>query len=349
MGECASAAGLERTRFFARQLVAPDDLTQDQIYFREKLRRHNRLLHGWGVVCGARVRKGQGDCQVDIEPGYLLGPFGDEIVIDRVVTVDLCRETQDGDAACDPPMDPWCSDVRACPPADRPVYLAVRYAECRTRPVRAYPAGCGCDDSACEYSRIRDSFAVKVLTRLPATYSDPMTPPDFADLLRCEPDGECSGRPCPPCPAEPWVILADVTFTRDCKIDRIDCFSHRRHVVSFANFYFLCRGQEPPPPPAAHQLRLQVDPGEVKGGENAKGFLTIAPPAPAGGLTVQLSHDTNAIASMPTSLTIAANANTGSFPIATNHVRQKTTVNVTATLGPEQRTALLVVIPEVVP
>ena len=31
-----TTGGLERTRFFARQLVTPDDLTQDQIYFREK-------------------------------------------------------------------------------------------------------------------------------------------------------------------------------------------------------------------------------------------------------------------------------------------------------------------------
>ena len=37
---------LERTRFFPRQLVTPDDLTQDQIYFRDTHRRHNRMLHG---------------------------------------------------------------------------------------------------------------------------------------------------------------------------------------------------------------------------------------------------------------------------------------------------------------
>ena len=52
--------GLERTRYYAGQLVGPDDLTEDQRYFRERLRRHNRLLHGWGVVCGARVRAGEG-------------------------------------------------------------------------------------------------------------------------------------------------------------------------------------------------------------------------------------------------------------------------------------------------
>ena len=39
-GDCAGRTGcdgpvsLERTRFFPRQLVGPDDLTQDQRYFR---------------------------------------------------------------------------------------------------------------------------------------------------------------------------------------------------------------------------------------------------------------------------------------------------------------------------
>src|SRR5688500_6283212 len=93
MNPCASSTlrGLERTRFFPRQLVTPDDLTQDQDYFREKLRRHNRLLHGWGVLCGACVRRGRGTCEAVIDPGVILGPFGDEIVIDRAVTIDVCR------------------------------------------------------------------------------------------------------------------------------------------------------------------------------------------------------------------------------------------------------------------
>ena len=45
----------ERPRYYGRQLITADDLTLEQDYFRDKLRRHNRLLHGWGVVCGAQV------------------------------------------------------------------------------------------------------------------------------------------------------------------------------------------------------------------------------------------------------------------------------------------------------
>src|SRR5262245_25260304 len=92
----ADTVGLERTRYFPGMLIGPDDLTQDQIHWREKQRLHNRLLHGWGVVCGARVKQGDGACKVVVESGYILAPFGDDILIDREVTVDLCRESLDG-------------------------------------------------------------------------------------------------------------------------------------------------------------------------------------------------------------------------------------------------------------
>jgi hypothetical protein len=40
------------------------------------------MLHGCGVVSGCRVRAAQAEWTVQIEPGYALGPQGDEIVVD---------------------------------------------------------------------------------------------------------------------------------------------------------------------------------------------------------------------------------------------------------------------------
>jgi hypothetical protein len=235
----ATMTGLERTRFFARQLITADDLTQDQIYFREKAKRHNRMLHGWGVVCGACVRRGRGDCEVIVEPGYLIGPYGDEIVIDRDVTIDICKQgVGEREGCCAEELDPWCGDVRAeCP--DGTLYLAVRYSECRARPVRGTSGGCGCgcDESACEYSRVRDSFALKVLRELPKSYATPMVQPTTMSLVPCR---DRTARTCPPCPTDPWVILADINVGRDCRVRSVSCFPHRRYVVSFAGFYFTC-------------------------------------------------------------------------------------------------------------
>lgn len=228
---------LERTRFFPRQLVTPDDLTQDQIYFRDKHRRHNRMLHGWGVVCGARVKAGKERCQVVVEHGYILGPYGDEIVIPEDITFDVCKEDPDGNvfSACGEPSDPWCRDVRAERRPNQVYYLAVRYDECRTRPVTAHAAACGCSEPGCEYSRIRDSFSLKVLSELPNSHRD-MQPPNLSQAFRCT-----QGRSCPPCPEEPWVILADLTLSADGSLEKIDCYAHRRYVISFAEFFYMCR------------------------------------------------------------------------------------------------------------
>ncbi|MFN0147235.1 MAG: hypothetical protein ACKVT1_12055, partial [Dehalococcoidia bacterium] len=236
------SSGMERTRFFPRQLVTPDDLTQDQLYFRDKDLRHNRMLHGWGVVCGIRVMKHPTEkCKVVVESGYVLGPYGHEIVVDRYLEVDLCHEGPDGNAVGSCGGDPWCSDVRVSRPGGRPLYIAIRYEQCETRPVRAQGHGCGCGENECEYSRIRDSFVIKVLTDLPSTYSDPMPQPSILSAFRCEiENGKPKARACPPCPPEPWVILADVTLGDDGIIKDIDCFAHRRYVASFADFYLMC-------------------------------------------------------------------------------------------------------------
>ena len=244
----ADSAGLERTRFFPRQMIGPDDLTQDQLYFREKMRRHNRMLHGWGVVCGARVRSSEDNaCAIIVEPGYILGPYGDEILIDREVLVDLCREGMDGNAIspCGDALDPWCSDVRVNRQAGQRLYVAVRYAECQSRPVRVHSNGCGCNESECEYSRVRDSFAIKVLTNLPEGYAESMPEPGMENVVLCDvsPDGGVNPRLCPECPPEPWVILADVTLETDGSVADVNCFRYRRYVASFGHYYFLCRSR----------------------------------------------------------------------------------------------------------
>lgn len=255
----------ERTRFYPRQIVQAPDLTQDQTYVREKLRRHNRLLHGWGIVCGVRVRVGDQPGTVLLEPGYVLGPFGDEILIGDLVEVDVAAQNLDGDAVngCADP-DPWCADVRVARPEGRPVYLAISYAEYPCRPVNvaASGCGCGCEGNECEYSRIRDSWRIRVLDDLPATYPEELTPPSLRTAVACpprpvrlDPDGqplpagptECNCPTCAPCATDPWVVLADITL-KGGVVSRLDCDSHRRYAASFRDFFYTCAGTARPTP-----------------------------------------------------------------------------------------------------
>jgi hypothetical protein len=202
---------IERTRYFDGQLLDAADLRQEQLYFRENARRHNRMLHGWGIVCGLCVRPGAAGCELIVEPGYALDPYGDEIVVENDVTVDLCSEDDDGNAVspCPPPDDEQRKLVRVENPG-RPLYLAIRYAECVTRPVNV--------GESVEYSRIRESFAVRVLTELPTSY-------------RHQPSSRRpDSHPCPDSVADPWVVLAEVVLDSNLKVSRVDCRNHQRRV-----------------------------------------------------------------------------------------------------------------------
>ncbi len=201
---------IERTRYFTGQLLDEADFTQEQLYFRDKLRRHNRMLHGWGIVSGLAVRPGTADGELTVEPGYALDGYGNEIVVADVVIVDLLTEDGDGNtvAPCPQPEDRERKRVRKGRSPGRPLYLAIRYAECPSRPV---PAG-----ESVEYSRTRESFAVKLLTELPASYRRPRP----------------RGRQRKDSLAESWVILAEIALDLDRKVSNVDCHSHERRVAA---------------------------------------------------------------------------------------------------------------------
>ena len=52
---CAALPDLKRLNYFYGQMLGVPDFQTEQHYFREKLKLHNRCLHGYGVVCGLRV------------------------------------------------------------------------------------------------------------------------------------------------------------------------------------------------------------------------------------------------------------------------------------------------------
>lgn len=75
----ATLRHLKRNRFFTGKLLTADDLELEQEYFRERLKRHNRYLHGFGVVFGLEVSK-RGSAAV-ISPGLAIDCQGNEIVV----------------------------------------------------------------------------------------------------------------------------------------------------------------------------------------------------------------------------------------------------------------------------
>lgn len=91
---------------------------------------------------------------------------------------------------------------------------------------------------------------------------------------------------------------------------------------------------------------LGVAPGNVTGGTNVTGTVTLSGAAPAGGALVTLSSN-SAAAVVPASVLVPAGLTSASFPVQTNTVTAFTTATLTATYGsiPSTQTARLVVAP----
>jgi hypothetical protein len=89
---------------------------------------------------------------------------------------------------------------------------------------------------------------------------------------------------------------------------------------------------------------LTLSPSTVMGGNTSTGTVTLSAAAPSGGVVVTLNDD-SAVASMPTSVTVAAGSTSGTFSVTTSAVTTQTPVIVSAMSGGITRSATLTVNP----
>jgi len=120
---------LERPHFFSGKLITSDDLALEQQYFLEKLKRHNRNLHGFGIVSGLKVTTDSG--RIVVDAGMALDCQGNELVIHNVQTL----------------SPPATGETR------RTAYVNIRYAEDSVGATVVSEAG---------GSRIRESFEIVI-------------------------------------------------------------------------------------------------------------------------------------------------------------------------------------------
>jgi hypothetical protein len=140
-----------RPRWFTGRFLTARDLTDEQDYHRYWRHLHNRLLHGWGTVCGLRVRPddrpGHTHDYVRVDPGIALDAYGREIVLDELERV------------------PWPADPTRSYAGHALAVLCIRYHECHAEPLPAIVGDCTATD-ATEPGRIveKHQFEVHVPT-----------------------------------------------------------------------------------------------------------------------------------------------------------------------------------------
>jgi hypothetical protein len=89
LGKGIACTSVTRPHFFSGRLLDVDTLAAEQAYHREKLRRHNRALHGYGVVTGLSVgvESTPGSSLVVVDPGYAIDAEGEEICVRHRATL----------------------------------------------------------------------------------------------------------------------------------------------------------------------------------------------------------------------------------------------------------------------
>jgi len=186
----------ERNNYFHGKLLSARDLADEQEYFNEKRWLINRMVLGWGIVCGVDVCLEDG--ALEVRPGLALDCCGHELLVcaPQTLKADKVAEDLGVDAAGKPrapqysttpqqptprqqqepsqypappeypkPQDPAQQEYPTPPRYGEPDRirwaLCLEYRECRAEPVKL-PHSCGQHERGREYNRIRDDYRLTI-------------------------------------------------------------------------------------------------------------------------------------------------------------------------------------------
>lgn len=144
-----------RNNYFTGKLLVERDFTEETRFHMEKLRHHEQLLHGTGVVCGLKVKPHPVETCRDrficIEPGYAVDCCGRDVIVREEECIDITQLPEIKALKGDPDNRP------------HKLQICVRFRECPTEDIPVLYDDCGCDDTKCAPNRILESYEVGVI------------------------------------------------------------------------------------------------------------------------------------------------------------------------------------------
>jgi hypothetical protein len=158
-------------------LLGVDDFRAEQGFNVGRLRRHQRALHGYGVVWGYPVAYVEERLELQVGAGYALDPLGRDLVLDATQCLSLAAwwEKHRADEVfadfANPDNVTFDADVVLC------------YANCLSRPVPAIAAPCADGQADIAYSRLCETITL-TLVRRDAEHPRPAPPAAPYHLLR---------------------------------------------------------------------------------------------------------------------------------------------------------------------
>ena len=204
-GEHRGYNNFKRARYFHGMLMTDRDFTEEQIYLNEKRKLLNQTLHGWGVVCGLKVKPTTTPGpNIVVEPGLALDCHGNEILVCEEQTIDLsakvCSSTRTEQS-----VD--CGDIPKGEQEHTTLYVMIKYKERFTDQVSVYAPGGSCEEKVCNYSRTQEGYCIEVWDSLSDNYLPPPVTPESGEVCK-------DPFPCPDtnsCPDPHYILLATIS------------------------------------------------------------------------------------------------------------------------------------------
>ncbi|GMT47978.1 MAG: hypothetical protein IEMM0007_1544 [bacterium] len=197
----------ERNNYFYGKLMTVRDFSAEQHYFNEKRWLINRMVNGWGVVCGLDVKPIDGETdKVLVTPGLAVDCCGREILVCEEQEVQLIPV----ESACRKGKEEKKQGEK------KQLVICLEYHECKTEPIHLPPIACDQKEKG-EFNRIRDGFNIRAMFMSecniagPAGNNCPLLENKLAPMHNYLCEKLKQG--CPECPECPCVVLAGVTVT----------------------------------------------------------------------------------------------------------------------------------------
>ncbi|HEX8979718.1 MAG TPA: hypothetical protein VF811_08430 [Parasulfuritortus sp.] len=129
-------------------LLGVDDFRSEQGFHVGRLRRHQRLLHGAGVVAGFPVEFDAAGYDLKVGPGYAVDALGRDLALDVAQCVNLALWWQKHQ------HDEAFNDITHPEDATVDLDLLACYATCLSQPVPAIAEPCATDTADIAYARL---------------------------------------------------------------------------------------------------------------------------------------------------------------------------------------------------
>ena len=226
-----------RNNYFYGKLMTVRDFESEQSYFNEKRHLLNRLVHGYGLICGfdyddIEIRSNSGTVEIIFKNGgAALDCCGHEIVVPKGTVKKIINSTGGNLSS---------ADLTTLP------NLYLRYKPCLSEMVAAASNPSSCDETCCA-NRIIEDFEVTASNILPVE-SVPTVCPDFSGDIN-EDDAvtiikkwiEESQKLCLECDETDKKLVFLAVVKSDLTIDQGVTGENRRFVCSNNQLYELIR------------------------------------------------------------------------------------------------------------